>query len=107
MWEDGRLRSGTNVLENGEIWLGQFSKHWLQGRGMRSSASGDKFMGEWDCGNLHGWGVEIQASGDKYIGEWEYNRYHGWGKYTVAITGATLKGYWRAGSLVQQIGRAF
>jgi len=77
-------------MQNGEIYVGEWSEGEKNGRGQYEFATGDLYEGYWVNGKRHGKGVYRWKNGETYNGDWRNDRMNGFG-----VT--KLKEIWKEG----------
>jgi hypothetical protein len=94
----GGKRNGKGVFTsaNGERYDGEWRDDKRNGRGVATSPKGDRYEGEWRDGTSNGKGVRSWPDGDRYEGEYHDGHEHGTGVYTFA-NGDRYEGEWREG----------
>jgi len=73
-------------------YVGEMREGKRNGKGVFTSANGDRYDGEWQDDKRNGKGVAISPKGDHYEGEWRDDRPHGSGD--AVIQGVHHLGKW-------------
>ena len=78
--------------------MGEFQKHKRHGKGVLTTASGDRYDGEWINNQRNGFGIQTYADGSSYEGVWQGDVPHGKGKKYDATTQITYDGIFEFGT---------
>ncbi len=81
-WPDGSSYDGNAVQSR------------MDGKGVLTTAAGDRFEGQWTTGHLTGQGSALWANGDRYDGAWQDGKASGHG-VQVWSDGRRYEGEWR------------
>lgn len=87
------ITKGPIKMENGAMYVGQFSNGMRNGKGKQVWPDFTLYEGYWLDDRAHGRGRLIHANGDVYEGEWKDDKAHGSGVYT-RTDGSTYTGQW-------------
>ena len=100
-WVDDKYQGqGVYLEENGDRYIGSFSKGERHGFGRCLYGDGTKYEGEWKEGKRWGQGTCIYSDGDVYSGAWERDQRHGVGFCRFA-DGSKFNGRWEDDGWVQ------
>lgn len=89
-----RIRRGAVELENGAIYIGEWSERGERhGKGVQIWNDGSKYEGYWRGDKANGKGRLIHADGDMYEGDWVDDKAQGIGRYRH-FDGAVYEGEW-------------
>lgn len=81
-WKNGKKCGlGTLRYAEGDVYEGHWKDGKKDGHGTHRYAEGDVYEGDWKAGNMNGHGVFRYASGAVYEGGWKDDKKHGKGKY--------------------------
>jgi len=70
---------GTWTFDNGNKYVGEFSRGKKHGQGVYTWANGDRYVGEFKDGHAHGQGAVAYVNGSIFIGEWRNGNLDGQG----------------------------
>ncbi len=96
MREGKRNGKGVFTSANGDRYDGEWQDDKRNGKGVAISPKGDRYEGEWRNGTSNGKGVRIWPDGDRYEGEYREGHESGKGVYTFA-NGDRYEGEWHDG----------
>ncbi|KAK2384108.1 phosphatidylinositol 4-phosphate 5-kinase [Trifolium repens] len=95
-FENCRHGNGTQTWTDGSIYIGNWTKNKIDGRGYMKRANIGSYDGCWSNGLRHGFGVYRFANGDVYDGCWSNGLRHGFGVHRFA-NGGIYVGTWSNG----------
>ena len=72
---------GTLKMQNGDLYVGEFSSGAFQGQGKLTAASGCIYEGGWVKNLREGQGQEKWPDGKSYVGEFRADKKHGYGSF--------------------------
>ena len=100
-YTDKTKSNGTQILDNGDSYTGQFKDDKKHGKGILTSLNGRTYDGCWENDIPHGPGVATFPNGKTYTGEYKHGRPFGQGLWTYK-TGETYSGVWKKGQFVNE-----
>lgn len=100
-YTDKTKSKGTQVLDDGSTYTGQFKDDKKHGKGILTSLNNRKYDGYWDNDVPHGPGIATFPNGKTYTGEYKHGRPFGPGTWTYK-NGDTYSGVWEKGQFVNK-----
>ena len=83
-FKDNYRAKGELVLENGNVYTGQFVQNLFHGKGTLRNKDGRYYEGEWENGLREGQGFFKWTDGSTYKGEFKRNLQNGQGEHVDA-----------------------
>ena len=88
-----KMKYGPILMENEDIYEGEWVEDRREGYGKLVSTAGFLFDGYWKDNLAHGRGRLININGDMYEGDWLNGKYHGKGTF-IGLNGYQYTGDW-------------
>jgi len=93
----GAISQGPQLLQNGDIYLGEWSPGLRvpMGRGCLYATDGSFYEGYWKNGEFHHFGRSVYPNGDHYEGSFASGQRAGFGKFETSGGKCKYEGAWR------------